>query len=114
MVTRLMLHIPNATKYRPLIASGLIDTLKKQWADDCGTRMEYLLRFYLLALLERPNSSIQDSMPMLLDKHFRNSVISNVSDRHVRDLWIKDSPPRTTRAQLMVLRPSPTTSPVGF
>ena len=29
-------------KYRPLIASGLIDALKKQWADAWGARMEHL------------------------------------------------------------------------
>ena len=29
---------------RPLIAAGLIETLKKQWADSWGARMEHLLR----------------------------------------------------------------------
>lgn len=42
-----------SAQYRPLITSGLIDTLKKQWADAWGARMEHLLRFSLLALLER-------------------------------------------------------------
>lgn len=31
-------------------------------------------------------------MPMFLDKNFRNSVISNVSDPHVRDFWTKEFP----------------------
>jgi type IV secretory pathway TraG/TraD family ATPase VirD4 len=78
--------------YRPLIASGLIDTLKKQWADAWGARMEHLLRFSLLALLEMPEASIQDIMPMFLDKHFRNSVIAKVSDPHVRNFWTKEFP----------------------
>lgn len=81
-----------SAEYRPLIASGLIDTLKKQWADAWGARMEHLLRFSLLALLEQPNSSIKDIMPMFLDKHFRQNVISKVTDPHVRDFWVKEFP----------------------
>lgn len=79
-------------EFRPLIASGLIDTLKKQWSDAWGARMEHLLRFALLALLERPNSSIQDIMPMFLDKHFRESVVARIQDQHVKDFWTKEFP----------------------
>ena len=38
-------------EYRPLLASGLIETLRKQWSDAWGARMEHLLRYALLALL---------------------------------------------------------------
>lgn len=74
-------------EYRPLIASGLIDTLKKQWADAWGARMEHLLRFALLALLERPKSSLQDIIPMFLNKDFRSQVLAKVSDPQVRQFW---------------------------
>ncbi len=37
-----------------LVASGLISTFKKIWADSWGPRMEYILRFTLLTLLEYP------------------------------------------------------------
>lgn len=57
-----------AKEYRPLIASGLIAALKQQWADAWGARMEHLLRFALLALLDRPGSSLADILPMFLDK----------------------------------------------
>ena len=38
-------------EFRPLVASGLIDVLKKQWADAWGARMEHLLRYSLLTLV---------------------------------------------------------------
>lgn len=72
---------------RALIASGLIDTLKKQWPDAWGARMEHLLRFALLALLERPGSSIADIIPLFLDKEFREEVISGVTSEVVRRFW---------------------------
>ncbi|MDA4846411.1 type IV secretory system conjugative DNA transfer family protein [Hoeflea poritis] len=76
-----------SAEYRPLIASGLIDTLKKQWADAWGARMEHLLRYALLALLERPGSSLQDIIPLFLDKGFRAKVMSQVTDQQVRWFW---------------------------
>jgi len=81
-----------SAKYRPLIASGLIDALKKQWADAWGVRMEHLLRFSLLALLEQPKASIQDIMPIFLDKHFRLRVVSQITDPHVREFWTMEFP----------------------
>ena len=79
-------------EYRPLVASGLIETLKKQWSDAWGARMEHLLRYSLLALLERPNSTLQDVMPMFLDKDFRNQVIASISDIQVRSFWTTEFP----------------------
>lgn len=73
--------------YRPLIASGLIDTLKKQWADAWGARMEHLLRYALLALLERPGSSLKDIIPMFLNKGFQSRVLSGICDPQVQQFW---------------------------
>lgn len=77
---------------RPLVASGLIDTLKRQWADAWGARMEHLLRYALLALLERNGSTLRDIVPMFLDKEFRRQVIVSVSDPQVRSFWQVEFP----------------------
>ena len=74
-------------QYRPLVASGVIDTLKKQWADAWGARMEHMLRYALLALLEQPRSSLLDIVPLFLDKSFRAQVLVGVSDPQVRQFW---------------------------
>lgn len=79
-----------SAEYRPLVASGLIETLKKQWSDAWGARMEHLLRFALLTLLEQPDASMQDILPLFLDKQFRNRVLARVTDRQVRTFWIKE------------------------
>jgi type IV secretory pathway TraG/TraD family ATPase VirD4 len=79
-----------AREFRPLIASGIIDALKQQWADAWGARMEHLLRFSLLALLDRPNSSLADVIPMFLDKDFRATVLPFVGDQLVSDFWLKE------------------------
>ena len=78
--------------YRYLVAAGLIDTLKKQWRDAWGARMEHLLRYALLALLERPNSTLADIMPMFLDKAFRRSVLEDCTDEQVKEFWTTEFP----------------------
>ena len=79
-------------KYRPLVASGIIETLKQQWSDAWGVRMEHLLRFALLALLSRPNSSLTDITPMFTKKTFRTEVLKHVKDEEVIKFWRDEYP----------------------
>jgi len=81
-----------AEQYRPLVASGLIETLKKQWADAWGARMEHLLRHALLALLSRPGSTLQDIIPMFLETGFRTKVTADLTDEQVRHFWTVEYP----------------------
>ncbi len=74
-------------EYRSLVASGLIHTLKTQWSDAWGVRMEHLLRYTFLALLEQPRASIQDVVPMFLDDEYRARILERVSDPAVQKFW---------------------------
>ena len=57
--------------HRPLIVSGLIAAFKKQWEDAWGPRMEHLLRYALLALVERNDATLKDIIPLCIDKEKR-------------------------------------------
>lgn len=78
--------------YRPLVASGLIETLKAQWADAWGPRMEHLLRYAILALLEQPHTDLRDLMKLFIWKGFRKQVIEHVTDEQVRLFWKHEFP----------------------
>lgn len=78
---------PVGPALRTLIASGLIDALKKQWADAWGARMEHLLRYALLALLECPEADLRDIMRLYLEKDFRAGVLAHVRDPQVLSFW---------------------------
>ena len=73
--------------YHHLVASGLISTFKKIWADSWGPRLEYILRFSLLTLLEYPNATLLDIQPLLTDVLFRNKVLSYVTNQHTLSFW---------------------------
>ena len=81
-----------AEEYRPLVASGIIETLKQQWSDAWGVRMEHILRFTLLALLSRPNSTLADIIPMATKKGFRTQVLKHVTDEEVLKFWKDEFP----------------------
>lgn len=78
--------------HRPLVASGLIETLKKQWSDAWGARMEHLLRYAILALLETPEADIRDIVRLYVDKGFRRQVVSQISDEQVHAFWTREYP----------------------
>jgi type IV secretory pathway TraG/TraD family ATPase VirD4 len=73
--------------HRPLVASGLIEALKKQWPNAWGARMEHLLRFALLALLEMPKVDLRDVLKLFAYKSFRKQVIEQITDEQVRFFW---------------------------
>ena len=79
-------------QYRPLIASGLIETLKKQWSDAWGARMEHLLRYAVLALLEQPQADLRDLMKLFIYKGFRRQVTETLTDPQVRLFWKHEFP----------------------
>lgn len=78
--------------YRPLVASGLIATLKHQWADAWGVRMEHLLRHALLALLDQPRTDLREIMRLFLDREFRKAVLSRLTDPQLLQFWTEEYP----------------------
>ncbi len=79
-------------QYRPLVASALIETLKKQWPDAWGARMEHLLRYAVLALLEQPSADLRDLMKLFVYKGFRRQVTEALTDPQVRFFWKEEFP----------------------
>jgi hypothetical protein len=66
--------------------SELIGVLKRMF-DSWGPRLEYILRYSILALLEYPNATMLDITRILTDKNFRKEVLEFVNDPVVRNFW---------------------------
>lgn len=71
------------------ISSELVGVLKRMF-DSWGPRLEYILRYTILALLEYPGSTMLDITQMLTDKKFRTKVVDNVKDVVVKNFWTKE------------------------
>lgn len=77
-------------KHHNLVASGIISTMKKVWADSWGPRMEHILRFSLLSLLQYPGATLLDIQPLLTNEEFRNRVLQYVKDTLLRNFWMNE------------------------
>jgi len=73
--------------HQHLVASGLISTFKKIWAESWGPRMEYILRFSLLTLLEYRHATLLDIQPLLTDQYFRNGILMRIKNQHILEFW---------------------------
>jgi len=72
------------------ISSELVGVLKRLFAESWGPRLEYILRYSLLALLDYPNATMLDITRMLTDKKFRINVISYIDDPVVKNFWVTE------------------------
>lgn len=66
--------------------SELIGVLKRMF-ESWGPRLEYILRYSILALLDYPNATMLDITRVLTDKAFRKKVLSYVKDPVVLNFW---------------------------
>lgn len=73
-------------KLKTHTASELIGVLKRMF-DSWGPRLEYILRYSLLALLDYPNATMLDITRILTDKNFRREVLEHVTDPVVKNFW---------------------------
>lgn len=90
---------------RPLIASGLIDVFRHMWPDAWGPRMEYVLRYALLALLDQPDATLPDVLRLLSNKSFRYRVTRNIRHEPVRRFWTQEFPKYTWKYQADAIAP---------
>ena len=76
----------NDPKLKTHTCSELIGVLMRMF-DSWGPRLEYILRYSILALLDYPDATMLDITRILTDKRFRSEVIKHINDPVVRNFW---------------------------
>jgi len=69
------------------ISSEVIGVLKRMFGDSWGPRMEHILRNTILALLDRPSTTMLDINRMLTEKKFRQETLAYCQDVVVANFW---------------------------
>lgn len=72
---------------KPNISSEVIGVLKRMFGESWGPRLEHILRYTLLALLDRPSTTLLDISRMLTDKDFRKETLDYCKDVTVLQFW---------------------------
>ena len=69
------------------ISSEVIGVLERMFSNSWGPRLEYILRYTILALLDRPDPTMLDITRMLTDKKFRKDTLRYCQDTVVLQFW---------------------------
>ena len=80
------LELSDASR-KPNVCSEVIGVLKRMFGDSWGPRLEHILRYTLLALLDRPETTLLDISRMLTDKDFRKETLDYCTDVTVLQFW---------------------------
>lgn len=78
------------TRYKHLVASGLMGVFTKIWASMWSSRMEYILNNTILALLDSPGNTMLGIVRMYVDKKYRKRIVDNIKDPMVKAFWIEE------------------------
>jgi len=90
---------------RVAAGSGILEVMKKLWADSWGPRLEHILRNALLALLDQPQATLADVLRLLSDDDYRRDAMKNVSSLPVRAFWLKEYEKYPVRFRLEAIAP---------
>ncbi|MDP2090623.1 MAG: type IV secretion system DNA-binding domain-containing protein [Candidatus Gracilibacteria bacterium] len=82
----------NENESKQVLIKGFTDVFKKMFGSNRNFRMEHMLRMILLALLDKPNSTLFDIVKILTDKDYKDEVLNYVNDNVVKNFWINEYP----------------------
>ena len=99
-----VLEIKNQ-QHRDLVASGIVSIFYKIYGDSWGPRLEYILRNTILTLLEIPDSTLADALPLLSDAKFRKKNLVHVQDPVLISFWTREFDQMTDKLRVEAISP---------
>ena len=75
---------------RPLLAAGILSVFEHLFKDAWGSRIEHILRYVILTLLDQPKASFRDIPRILNDKIYRKQCQRYIKSPDVLNFWKKE------------------------
>jgi len=76
--------------YKMQVTLGFIQIFKKLFGSNLSYRLEHVLRYTVLALLDSPNTTVLSILKMLTDKNYRQNIVSRIKDSVVKNFWVSE------------------------
>ena len=76
--------------YKMQVTVGIITIFKRLFGAGWNDRLEHVLRYTLLALLDSPNTTVLSIVKMLTDKKYRQSIVARIQDSVVKNFWVSE------------------------
>ena len=79
-----------AEEQKMQVTIGFIQIFKKLFGDNWTDRLEHVLRYTVLALLDSPNTTVLSILKMLTDKNYRQNIVGRIKDNVVKNFWVSE------------------------
>src|SRR3989344_5647956 len=76
--------------YKMKLTIGFLDIFKKLFGDNWTYRLEHVLRYTTLAVLDSPNTTVMSILKMLTDKNYRQKIVARIEDSVVKSFWVSE------------------------
>ena len=97
-----------------LMASGILEVFKKHFGlISWGPRLEYLLNYSILTLIDVPGTTLLGVLRLLSDDNYRKYILHKVTDPLVREFWEKEFKGMKGSSSLIAEALSPIQNKVG-
>jgi len=90
---------------RQLVASELVLIFKKIFHENWGNKLEYILRFCIITLLDYPSATLLDIHALLVDGAFRNKVLEHIKNPYIASFWLTEYALYTPSVQASSIQP---------
>lgn len=77
-------------EYKMQVTIGFLQIFKKLFGSNWSDRLEHVLRYTVLALLDSPNTTVLSILKMLTDKNYRQKIVSRIQDSVVKSFWVSE------------------------
>lgn len=75
---------------RSLVAGAILESFQKLWGGAWGLKLEHILRYILLTLLDQPKAHLGDILRIIQDESYRTSCLKNITNPDVYKFWISE------------------------
>ena len=76
--------------YKMQLTIGILDIFKKLFGTNWSDRLEHVLRYTILALLDSPDTTVISILKMLSDKNYRQKIVARIEDNVVKSFWVSE------------------------
>jgi hypothetical protein len=77
-------------EFKMQVTIGFLQIFKKLFGSNWSDRLEHVLRYTTLALLDSPNTTVLSILKMLTDKNYRQKIVARIQDSVVKNFWVSE------------------------
>lgn len=86
------------------VTLSFLDAFRRVFAGDWSERMDHVLRYAMLALVNLPGANITSLRQLLCEESYRLEVVRQASDESVKRFWLREFPARAKELEGPVSR----------